>query len=141
MDDWLELRDKTIPLLCEEDLLTLFKNEDVLIEDDDYTSWCKKVVYIRPAENYNHNPDWNYLSKIALNHRNEFEQITTVRDIQFNLETKQVECFGEVPRISLTKTAVLTILSEYNAACENFRKYYKNRKNAEIKRICGKYTV
>lgn len=134
MVNWLE---------CREDILPLFDNEDVLIEEEDRASWDNDgtVLYIRPAKKYNNNTDWNYLIKIVFNYRRICEQIQTVRDVQFNFETKQVECFGEIPSFTLTKSKISSILSDYNTACENFRKYYKNRKIAEIRGICDKFTV
>jgi len=134
MVDWLE---------CREDILPLFDTEDVLIEEEDRPSWDNDgtILYIRPAEKYNKNTDWNYLIKIVFNYRKKCDTIQTVRDVQFNFETKQVECYGEIPSLTLTKTTVLSILSDYNTACENFRKYYKNRKIAEIRGICDKFTV
>ena len=134
MVDWLE---------CREDILPLFDTEDVLIEEEDRPSWDNDgtILYIRPAEKYNSKPEWNYLIKIVFNYRKKCDTIQTVRDVQFNFETKQVECFGEIPSLTLTKSKVLSILSDYNTACENFRKYYKNRKIAEIRGICDKFTV
>ena len=134
MVDWLE---------CREDILPLFDNEDVLIEEESRASWDNDgtVLYIRPAEKYNSKPEWNYLIKIVFNYRKVCKSIQTVRDVQFNFETKQVECFGEIPSVTLTKSKILSILSDYNTACENFRKYYKNRKIAEIRGICDNFTV
>lgn len=132
MVNWLE---------CREDILPLFDTEDVLIEEEDCVYTDGTVLYIRPAKKYNNNTDRNYLIKIVFNYRKRCESIQTVRDVQFNFETKQVECYGEIPSVTLTKTTVLSILSDYNTACENFRKYYKNRKIAEIRGICDKFTV
>ena len=132
MVDWLE---------CREDILPLFDNEDVLIEEEDCVFDDGTVLYIRPAEKYNKNTDWNYLIKIVFDYQKKCEQIQTVRDVQFNFETKQVECFGEIPSFTLTKSRISSILLDYNTACENFRKYYKNRKIAEIRGICDNFTV
>ena len=130
-------------LECREDILPLFDKEDVLIDEGPRPSWDDNgtILYIRPAEKYNRNPYWNYLIKIVFNYRKICEKVHIVRNVQFNLESEQVKCFGEVPVSALTKTTILSILSDYCAACENFRKYYKNRKIAEIRGICDKFTV
>ena len=57
MVDWLE---------CREDILPLFDNEDVLIEEEDCVFDDGTVLYIRPAKKYNKNTDWNYLIKIEI---------------------------------------------------------------------------
>ena len=130
-------------LKSKEDILSLFDKEDVLVEEGRRPSWDADgtILYIRPAEKYNRKTEWNYLIKIVFDYQKRCEIIRTVRDVQFNLETKQVECYGEIPSVILTKTTILSILSDYNTACENFRKYYKNRKIAEIRGICDKFTV
>jgi hypothetical protein len=132
MVEWLE---------CREDILPLFDNEDVLIEEEDCVFDDGNILYIRPAEKYNSKPEWNYLIKIVFNRWKKCNDIQIVKNVLFDLATKQVECYGEIPSLTLTKTIVLSILSDYNTACENFRKYYKNRKITEIRGICDKFTV
>jgi hypothetical protein len=130
-------------LKCKEDILPLFDKEDVLIDEGPGPSWegAGTVLYIRPAKKYNRNSYWNYLIKIVFDYQKACVSVYTCEKVQFNLETKQVECYGEISSFMLTKTTILSILSDYSVACENFRKYYKNKKITEIKGICSKYTV
>lgn len=130
-------------LESKEDILLLFDKEDVLVEEISRSAVGDggTILYIRPAKKYNSNTHLNYLIKIVFDRWKKFEQIRIVGDVQFSLETERVECYGENPVPTLTKTIISSILSNYDTACENFRKYYKNMKIAEIREICDKFTV
>lgn len=130
-------------LKSREDILPLFDKEDVLIEEIPRPAVGDggAILYIRPAKKYNSDTHLNYLIKIVFDHREKCERIQIVGNVQFSLETERVECYGEILAPILTKTIISSILSNYVIACENFRKYYKNRKIAEIREICDKFTV
>ena len=145
MVDWLETREEILPF---------FENQDLILDVKDTTDIHNEpvsVVYVRPSEQFCRNPDLNYLIKLIFDDRGICIFVAKAQKIYFKNPNEKaligwspagdVECYGETTIGTLAKSIILSILSDYDNACKKYVKYYKNRKIAEIKGICDKYTV
>ena len=117
-------------------LLSLFDNADVFIEKEEFNE-----IVVRPKKEYNKNYIRSFLLRIPP--RGKF-----VKTAEYLQTAKSISCSNviayDLGEISGREAAILHIkklIIEYNKAVKNLKILHKNKKIAEIRGICDKFTV
>lgn len=134
------MKDTTFIEDAKKRLLSLFNEEDVFIDKNEFDG-----IVVRPKPEYNENYDRSFLIRIPPAGRS----ISTADHLQLDEKTcvdARILCSG-IKSYDLSSDLepvifqIKYLIIEYNKAIKNWKILHKNRKIAEIRGICDKFTV